>query len=209
MSTPTSSRHPRAATFYASLGLALALLWPGLAWADPPADAALERGPRIGVQASAGVAGLVGDLGVQGGMPVWDVEISTLYRNGHGGHLGGYLGIDMLTFRAEQQRSEGFYFKEGPVRILSFLYIANLCTIGNPRASVCLGLGEGTVNTNGPRYRADFGTWNYHLRFAWSPVQSMSVVATGRFVGRVEQQVEGVDSAFSYWTSQLGIKYTY
>lgn len=192
-----------------TLSAVLALLSSLIARADAPSEPPLERGPRIGVQASAGVAGLVGDLGAQAGLPVWDVEISTLYRNGRGGRLGGYLGIDALTFRAAQQELEGFYFKEGPVRILSFLYIANLCTIHNARASVCLGLGEGTVNTNGSGYRADFGTWNYHLRFAWSPRPGWSAVATGRFVGRVEQQVAGVDSAFSYWTSQLGIKYTY
>ena len=187
------------------LGRALALLWPVVAQAEPSADLP----PRVGLQATAGVAGIVGDLGVQSGMPVWDVEISTLYRNGRGGRLGGYLGIDVLTFAAEQQESEGFYFQEGPIRILSFLYIANLCTIGNAHAQVCLGLGEGTVNTNGPGYRADYGTWNYHLRVAWSPLPQLSAVATGRFVGRVEQQVAGVDSAFSYWTSELGVKVVY
>lgn len=63
--------------------------------------------------------------------------------------------------------------------------------------------------TYGAGYRADFGTWNYHLRFAWSPLPQLSAVATGRFVGRVEQQVAGADSAFSYWTSELGVKYVY
>lgn len=195
----------RSAPFYAFLGLTLALGWPGEAQAEAPA----RQAPRVGVQASAGVAGLVGDLGVQAGLPVWDVEISTLYRYGRGGRLGGYLGIDTLSFRAEQQQSDGFYFEEGPIRILSFMYIANLCTIGHERAQVCFGLGEGTVNTNGPAYRADFGTWNYHLRFAWSVLPELSVVGTGRFVGRVEQQVAGVDSNFSFGTSQVGLKYTY
>lgn len=195
----------RAFPFFLPLMWAVGLLFPAVGWGAPDDT----RGPRIGVQASAGVAGLVGDLGTQSGMPVWDVEISTLYRNGKGGHLGGYLGIDTLTFTAQRQPSDGFYFKEGPIRILSFLYIANLCTIGHERAQVCLGLGEGTVNVNGSGFRADFGTWNYHLRLAWSPLPNVSAVATGRFVGRVEQQVAGVDSAFSYWTSQLGLKYTY
>lgn len=197
--------HPRARKVSAALGLALGLGWPIVALGDTPP----ERASRVGVQASAGVAGLVGDLGVQTGHLVWDVEISTLYMNGRGGRLGGYLGIDALTFTAQQEQTEGFYFQEGPIRILSFLFIANLCTIGHERAQVCLGLGEGTVNTNGSGYRADFGTWNYHLRFAWNLLPRMSVVATGRFVGRVEQQVAGVDSSFSYWTSQLGLKYTY
>lgn len=190
--------------------LVLALSGSGTARGESPGE---QRSPaplpRVGVQVSAGMAGLLGDLGVQAGLPVWDVEVSTLYVRGRGGRLGGYLGIDLLSFSAAQQRSEGFYFEEGPIQILSFLYIANLCTLGHPRVQVCVGLGEGTVNTNGTGYRADFGTWNYHLRGAWTFLPNLSVVATGRFVGRVEQQVAGIDSSFSYWTSQLGLKYTY
>ena len=163
--------------------------------------------PRLGIQASAGVAGLVGDLGSQAGHPVWDIEISTLYRYSKGGHLGGYLGIDLLSFSATQE-SDGFYYDPGQVDILSFLFIANLCSIGHRHWEACIGLGEGTVNVNSGENRGDFGTWNYHLRAAWLLRSDLSIVATSRFVGRVEQEKDGVPSSFSYWTTQLGLKYS-
>lgn len=93
--------------------------------------------------------------------------------------------------------------------MLSFLFVANLCWRALPALEGCLGLGEGTVNINAPGNRRDYGTWNYAAEIDWNPLSRLWVVARGRFIGRVEQQVEGVDSEFSMYTATGGLAWRF
>jgi hypothetical protein len=63
---------------------------------------------------------------------------------------------------------------------------------------LCGGIGQGTVNVNGDDNRRDYGTWNYQTSLRFFPYKGLSVGLLGKYVGRVEQQVNGRDSQFTF-----------
>ncbi len=178
------------------------LLLSSALWAQSPAT--VDPPPGVALRYNAGVAGFLGDLSDDRGRLVNEVEVDTLFVQRDDGRLRGYLGISTLWTAAAHDGS-AFPFDQGAeLRVLSFLFVAHLCARPDAPVSLCLGLGEGTVNVNEPGDRRDFGTWNYLARLDVEPWRGLVLSGQGRFIGRVEQQVAGVDSQFSFWTAQLG-----
>lgn len=180
------------------------LLAHALAHAEDPAP---PDAPRLGY--SAGVMGFVGDLSEDPARWVQEAQVETLFVRNASGRLGGHLAIAALWGETHHD-GVAFPFPEGAdLKVLSFVFVANLCWRSLPALEGCLGLGEGTVNINAPGNRRDFGTWNYAAELAWSPVPRLSVVGRGRFIGSVEQQVDGEDAAFSLYTGTAGLRWAF
>jgi hypothetical protein len=165
---------------------------------------AADHVPAVALRYHVGVAGFLGDLSGDQGRLVNEAEVDTLFVQRPEGHLRGYLGITTLWTRADHDGS-AFPFDGGAeLNVLGFLFMANLCGRPDVPVSGCLGLGNGTVNVNEPGDRRDYGTWNYLARVDVEPWRGLVLTAQGRYIGRVEQQVAGVNSAFALWTAQAG-----
>lgn len=183
------------------------LLSHSLALADDAPAQALRDGPRLGY--SAGVMGFVGDLSEDPARLVQEAQVETLFVRNASGRLGGHLSIATLWGETHHDGQDFPFPEDADLRVLSFVFVANLCWLSRPALEGCLGLGEGTVNINAPGNRRDFGTWNYAAELAWSPVPRLSVVGRGRFIGSVEQEVEGEDAAFSLYTGTAGLRWAF
>lgn len=167
--------------------------------------AAADHPPAVALRYHVGVAGFLGDLSDDRGGIVNEAEVDTLFVQRPDGHLRGYLGITALWTHAAHDGTAFPFDTDADLRILGFLFVANLCARPDAPLAVCLGLGEGTVNVNEPGDRRDYGTWNYLARLDVEPWKGLVLTAQGRFIGQVEQQVAGVDSQFSFWTAQAGV----
>lgn len=162
--------------------------------------------PRVGLQYSIGAAGFTGDLSDDQGVLVHDWQLKTLWiRSPRRPRWQAYLGVDVLTLRATHDGSDFPYEPDQDLRVLSFLFIVHGCYEPAP-VRVCAGLGEGTVNVNSATSGRDYGTWNYHLQVDYLlPWAGLSVFGVGRFVGSVEQVVQGSEASFSFWTAGAGV----
>ena len=135
--------------------------------------------------------------------------MDTLYVRSRSGRLSGHLSIDTLWTHTQHDGEQFPFPADAQLKVLSFLFVANLCWQPVQALSGCLGLGEGTVNVNAPQHRRDYGTWNYAAELDWRLASGLSLVARGRFIGRVEQQVDGVNAAFSLYTATGGLSWTF
>jgi len=171
---------------------------------------AAER-PRVGLSYSAGASGVTGDLGPQFGALVQDFALETLFLQTRSERLQANLSINTLVTSATHDGDRFPFPADADLRVLSFLFVANLCY--RPGEShglgLCLGLGEGTVNINAPEDRRDYGTWNYRAGVDLALTDHLLLTANARFIGSVEQQVGGVDGAFSVYTAEGGVGWRY
>jgi hypothetical protein len=180
-------------------------LWTlALAHAEPSAPH-----QTLGIGYSAGVMGFLGDLSEDQARLVQEAQLETLYLKSASGRVRGHLAIGALWGHTQHDGEAFPYPPKAPLQLLSFLYVANLCWQPASELRGCLGLGEGTVNINARDFRQDYGTWNYAAELAWRPVPKLSVVARGRFIGAVEQQVKGVNAEFSLYTATAGVAWTF
>jgi hypothetical protein len=178
-----------------------------LAHAEEPA--APVRRDAVSLGYSAGVVGFLGDLSNDRARVLQEVQVETLFLRNASGRLGGHLAIAALWGDMHHDGDAFPFPEDADLKLLSFLFVANLCWRPVPSLEGCLGLGEGTVNINTPGHRRDYGTWNYAAEIDWNPIARLSVVARGRFIGAVEQQVEGVDADFSLYTATAGVAWTF
>lgn len=103
---------------------------------------------------------------------------------------------------------DGLDFPYGPkasLRILHFLFIPTICKVWT-RTHLCGGIGQGTVNVNSHGNRRDYGTWNYVAALKYQIHKDLYALLSTKYVGKVEQQVAGKDTFFSYSTYLLGIE---
>jgi hypothetical protein len=70
-------------------------------------------------------------------------------------------------------------------------------------------LGQGTFNVNADRDRRDFGTWNYQFLAELPIAGRWSAQFIGKYIGQVEQTVDGVYSKFGLSTATLGLGWTW
>lgn len=171
---------------------------------SPMTLAALLAAPVVGVQYTPLAARFVGDLTDQTTL-AHSVQIKTLYLDAETLPLRAYLAIDTLWTTAEH-RGETFPYPAGAeLDVLGFLFIAHLCWRPALPLRVCGGLGQGTVNVNAARDARDWGTWNYQLQLDYDLSPHLSLIALGKAVGRVEQQVDGRDASFTLLMAGGGI----
>ena len=165
---------------------------------------------HFGVQYSAGIASFIGDL--RGPEPVFvqDIQAKVLHVSTLEDHLRYYLAIDVLITGAQAEGGAFLGYPDGAeLDVLSFLFIPMVCGAPNAALQVCGGIGQGTVNVNAENDRRDWGTWNYQAQIDVSPWPWLQLFALGKFVGAVEQQVDGVDSEFSFFTVTGGAGLTF
>lgn len=208
------------------------MLWPSLVSAQEPPNAVLQepspiqpltmpetslshsptvRLPRhFGVQFDVGVSAFLGDLAQETHAPTYNVQLKFLYLQSQKRPLYAYLSVNALWTQVIHTGDQFIHDPGATVHILSFLYVVTLC--GNPsygRFHFCAGLGEGTVNTNSVGNRQDLGTWNYHGQLQYDLTARASVMLSAKFVGRLEQQVDFVDAAFSFASVMVGPQYVF
>lgn len=163
-----------------------------------PAFAQVPRDPDVGIQLSSGAARFSGDLSNDDTQAVVDLQIETLFVRASKLPLMGYLAIDAL-FTSASITQPAFPFKRGEeLQVRAFLFIPHLCVLPSDMVLFCGGIGQGTVNVNGDGNRRDYGTWNYQTSLRFFPYKGLSVGLLGKYVGRVEQQVNGKDSQFTF-----------
>ena len=114
-----------------------------------------------------------------------------------------HLAVDVLLGSVPHTGTEFAYDPGVDLRILGFLFIPQICF--GERATVCGGIGEGTVNTNGPRNAADFGTWNYQLETEYWLTDHVRLVALGKLVGAIEQVTDGEEHQYSFFMAGAGL----
>ena len=165
---------------------------------------------HFGVQYSAGIASFIGDLRGPDVVFVQDIQAKVLHVSTLEDHLRYYLAIDVLITGAQAEGGAFLGYPDGAeLEVLSFLFIPMVCGAPNAALQVCGGLGQGTVNVNAERDRRDWGTWNYQAQIDVSPWPWLQLFALGKYVGAIEQQVDGVDSSFSFFTLTGGAGLTF
>lgn len=178
-----------------------------------PAPTEADPAPFVrhfGVQYSAGSASFIGDLRGPDVVFVQDIQAKVLHVSTLEDHLRYYLAIDVLITGAEAEGGAFLGYPDGAeLKVLSFLFIPMVCGAPNAALQVCCGIGQGTVNVNAARDRRDWGTWNYQAQLDVSPRPWLQFFALGKFVGAIEQQVDGVDSEFSFYTLTGGAGLTF
>jgi hypothetical protein len=183
---------------------------------DPaPTETETETEPvafarHFGVQYSAGIASFIGDLRGPDVVFVQDIQAKVLHVSTLEDHLRYYLAIDVLITGAQAEGGAFLGYPDGAeLEVLSFLFIPMVCGAPNAVLQVCGGIGQGTVNVNAERDRRDWGTWNYQAQIDVSPWPWLQFFALGKYVGAIEQQVDGVDSSFSFFTLTGGAGLTF
>jgi hypothetical protein len=112
------------------------------------------------------------------------------------------LSLDVLSTKTHHDGNVFPYRQDDEIRILAFLFLPTACLryIGLD-IQACGGIGQGTVNVNTSENRQDYGTWNYQLDLKWG--HDIVIGLMTKFVGKIEQRVEGKDSEFSF--ESLGV----
>jgi hypothetical protein len=164
--------------------------------------------PKLGLQYAAGVSGFIGDLSESQGRLTQEVYVNTLFVENRNTTLSGHLSMGMLTTNTHHDGDAFPFQPDTELKVLGFLFLAHLCAHPVDRLRGCLALGEGTVNVNESDNRRDYGTWNYATQAGFMLTERVSVVATGRLIGSIEQRFAGVDSAFSMWTATAELDWT-
>ena len=163
-------------------------------------------GRVLSLQYTAGVASFIGDLRGPDPLFVNDVQIKVLHMSALEDRLRFHMAIDVLFMGARAEGGAFAGYDDGAeLRVLSFLFIPSVCGVPVPSIQVCAGIGQGTVNVNAEGDRRDWGTWNYQLQVDYAPLPWLQLIALGKYVGAVEQEVRGVDSQFSFVTATGGV----
>lgn len=179
----------------------------------PPLQTTPHRGPvnkRFGLQLDVGASTFFGDLTDDTLVPAYDLQLKFLYLQSDTRPLYAYLSVNALWTNVISTGEHFIHDAGAKVQILSFLYVVNVCW--NPhyqRLHACFGLGEGTVNTNSEGNRQDLGTWNYHGQLQYDITPRASVMLSAKFIGRLEQQVDFVDSEYSFASIMFGPQYVF
>ena len=117
-------------------------------------------------------------------------------------NLKAGLSLDVLSIKTRHDGNVFPYRQDEEIRILAFLFLPTVCLHSNNLdMQVCGAIGQGTVNVNTDDNRQDYGTWNYQADLKWG--QEIMIGLMTKFVGKVEQRVEGRDSEFSF--ASLGV----
>lgn len=112
------------------------------------------------------------------------------------------LSLDILSVKTRHDGNVFPYRQDDEIRILAFLFLPTFCLHSNDLdLQLCGAIGQGTVNVNTSDNRQDYGTWNYQADLKWG--HEITIGLMTKFVGKVEQRVEGKDSEFSF--ESLGI----
>jgi hypothetical protein len=117
------------------------------------------------------------------------------------------LGFDVLT-TSTRHEANGFSFAdEEELNLLVFQLMPSVCAERWHDVRTCFALGLGTVNVNSPKDRQDFGSWHYEWSVDWRAIDEMSIGFVTKYVGKVEQRMDGEDAEFWFWNYALGITY--
>lgn len=172
------------------------------------AKAQIPEKPTVGLQFGGAAAVFLGDLNQRTELPVLDFQIKTLfYKNGA---FMSYLAIDVLTLSTINQSERFLFASDANLRVLAFLFIPHVCYLAaSQHVSICGGIGQGTVNVNSDSNRRDYGTWNYQVQVDYYVADGWSVGLQAKYVGRVEQEIDGVDSFFTFVTAGLSVGWMY
>ena len=181
-----------------------------IAWADsssPDTTPAAQSGDRasFGVLLSAGSGAFIGDLSNEKGTTVVDLQLELLFVRANTLPLSGFLTINALFTSTHHTGSQFPYDDNAELTIRSFLFIPHLCGHLGDAVEFCGGIGQGTVNVNSEGQRRDWGTWNYQLMARFHLWKGVSAALIAKYVGKVEQEVDGVGSDFSFLTGQAGL----
>jgi hypothetical protein len=163
-----------------------------------------------GLGQSIGISQYRGDLGRQDSELTYIFQIIAPKFYVPDSPWGFHLSIDTVITQTENKKSD-FPFRENTdVNILGFLFIPNVCRQLYSVWETCFGLGQGTVNVNQSGNRRDYGTWNYQFLAQYQLKKShWRVQFMSKYIGRIEQQVNEVDTQFSFFTLGLGGVYIF
>lgn len=181
-----------------------------VSWADSPSPEPIPAarpndGAVFGILLSAGSAAFIGDLSDDKGTAVVDLQLELLFVRSPRLPLSGFLAIDALFTSTSHTGADFPYAAGADLTIRGFLFIPHLCGHLGPVVDVCGGIGQGTVNVNSTGQRRDWGTWNYQLMARFHLWKGLSAALIAKYVGKVEQEVNGVGSDFSFFTGQAGV----
>lgn len=167
-----------------------------------PASAQSEE--PVALQAGVAAARFFGDLGDSDVSAAADVQLKTLFIRIGKTRLTAHLAFDLLLAWTTHDGDQFPYGAGADLSVRAFLFLPNLCWDLAGRTRVCAAIGQGTVNVNATGDRRDYGTWNYEIAVRQKLYGGLFAGLTAKYVGRVEQQVDGVDSQFSLATLSLG-----
>jgi len=166
--------------------------------------ATLLATPAVGVQYGPMVARFIGDLSDETTLG-HSVQIKTLYIDAETLPIRAYFAFDIM-WTATEHRGDRFLYPAGAeLDVLGFLWRPNLCWHPDLPIEICGGIGQGTVNVNAEKDRRDWGTWNYQLQLDVALADHITVFAQGKYVGEVEQEIDGVPAAFTVLMAGGGV----
>lgn len=113
------------------------------------------------------------------------------------------LGIHVFSSAVDAGASDFPYTANEQVKFLGFLFVPTYCW--HNAGSVCLGIGQGTVNANANSARRDYGTWNYHAHGGFPLNHRFRLEGQVSFVGKVEMEQAARASEFSLTLGLVGI----
>ncbi len=159
----------------------------------------------VSIEASLATTRFVGDLGdAEVGLGI-DVQVKTLFVPIGRSRFSAHLAFDLFLAWTEHAGAQ-FPFPAGAdLSIRGFLFLPNLCWDARATSTrLCGAIGQGTVNVNTDGHRRDYGSWNYEVSARQPITRGLFATIAAKYVGQVEQQVAGVDSAFSIVALRLG-----
>jgi len=115
------------------------------------------------------------------------------------------LGIHIVHVKTHHSGENFPFIHEDKLAILSFLFTPVICSPG--KLYVCGAIGNGTVNVNSINNRQDYGSWNYHSLVSYKFLARWSASFGAKYIGRVEQQINGKDAYFSFVSVLAGITF--
>jgi hypothetical protein len=159
----------------------------------------------VSIEATMAATRFVGDLGdAEVGLGV-DVQLKTLFVPIGRSRFSAHLAFDLFLAWTEHAGDQFPYQPGADLTIRGFLFLPNLCWDARATSTrLCGAIGQGTVNVNADGDRRDYGTWNYELSARQPIARGLFATVAAKYVGRVEQQVRGVDSYFSIVALRIG-----
>lgn len=164
------------------------------------AQAQVPEDPHFGLHVGGHGVRFVGDLSDESLHSAVDVQLEFMFVRAKTLPIRGFVAVEAM-FTGATHTQQAFPFAPGEdLAVRAFLFIPQGCWQPTGSLLWCAGIGQGTVNVNGEQERRDYGTWNYQSSLRFFPRDGLSVGVMGKYVGQVEQQVRGEDSAFSFVT---------
>jgi hypothetical protein len=127
--------------------------------------------------------------------------VGDLYRTKVG------VGLDVFNMAGTAVDTEFNYSEGSQLQYLGFFITPTTCLFYEMENKVCLGVGMGTLNVNSSENRSDFGTWNYQVDYQHNFSNKIFLKIISKYIGRVEQRIEGDDSEFWLSVATLGLGY--